>query len=191
MSAVSRLFCAIGSLIGRRVRLIRLNRMSGVRVAASARIAKTALIQMDFGDPAARGSVSLAHGVTISDGAILATYGGTIAIEANSYIGPYCILYGHGGLAIGANTMIGAHTVIVPFNHGISRADMPMAEQPLTKKGIRIGPDVWIGAGCKILDGVQIGEGVVIGAGSVVTKSIPIYSIAFGVPATVTRSRLK
>ena len=57
--------------------------MSGVRVAASARIAKTALIQRDFGDHAVGGSISLAQGVTISEGVILATYGGTIAIDCD------------------------------------------------------------------------------------------------------------
>ena len=57
-----------------------------------------------------------------------------------------------------------------------------MNSQGLTKKGIAIGEDVWIGAGCKILDGVHIGNGTVIGAGSVVTKDIDAHLIAFGVP---------
>jgi acetyltransferase-like isoleucine patch superfamily enzyme len=120
---------------------------------------------------------------------IIATYGGSIEIESNVYIGPYCVLYGHGGLTIGSSTMIAAHTVIVPANHGFSRIDMPMNAQPLTREGIAIGEDVWIGAGCKVLDGVRIGKGAVIGAGSVVTKNIEPYDIAVGVPATVVRSR--
>ncbi|HEY7220208.1 MAG TPA: DapH/DapD/GlmU-related protein, partial [Candidatus Binatia bacterium] len=56
-------------------------------------------------------------------------------------------------------------------------------------EGIDIGEDVWIGAGCKVLDGVRIGKGAVIGAGSVVTKNIGSYAVAVGVPATVVRSR--
>jgi acetyltransferase-like isoleucine patch superfamily enzyme len=85
--------------------------------------------------------------------------------------------------------MIGAHTVIIPANHGIARLDVPMGTQPLTKKGIALGEDVWIGAGCKVLDGVHIGNGAVIGAGSVVTKDIDAYLIALGVPAKVVGSR--
>ena len=85
--------------------------------------------------------------------------------------------------------MIGAHTIIVPANHGITRLDVPMGAQPLTKKGIAIAEDVWIGAGCKVLDGVHIGSGAVIGAGSVVTKDIGAYVIAVGVPAKVAGSR--
>jgi acetyltransferase-like isoleucine patch superfamily enzyme len=85
--------------------------------------------------------------------------------------------------------MIGAHTVMIPANHGFARIDVPMNTQPLTREGIDVGEDVWIGAGCQVLDGVRIGKGAVIGAGSVVTRDIDAYAIAVGVPATVVRSR--
>jgi acetyltransferase-like isoleucine patch superfamily enzyme len=52
-----------------------------------------------------------------------------------------------------------------------------------------IGNDVWIGNGVWILEGITIGDGAVIGAGAVVTKDIPPYSIAVGVPAKVMRYR--
>src|SRR5438477_368906 len=67
------------------------------------------------------GRILVSGAVTISDGVIIVPYGGSIEIEAKAYIGPYCVLYGHGGLAIGRNTMIAAHTIIVPANHGIGR----------------------------------------------------------------------
>jgi acetyltransferase-like isoleucine patch superfamily enzyme len=147
-------------------------------------------------DPAQHPLASIKHdarrenrGVTLSDGVILATYGGMIEIGIGVYIGPYCVVYGHGGVAIGRNTMIGAHTVIVPANHGFGRTDVPMNVQPLTKEGITIGENVWIGSGCKILDGVQIGNGAVIGAGSVVTRSIEGHAIAVGSPARIVQSR--
>ncbi|MBI3769880.1 MAG: acyltransferase [Deltaproteobacteria bacterium] len=163
--------------------------MAGVRIASSTFIAGSAVIQTDSDGCSFGGRILVADGVTISDGAILATYGGSIEIAANVYIGPYAVLYGHGGLAIGRNTMIGAHTVIVPANHGFARLDVPMNAQPLTTEGIDIGEDVWIGAGCQVLDGVRIGNGALIGAGSVVTKDIEAYGIALGVPARVVRSR--
>ena len=52
-----------------------------------------------------------------------------------------------------------------------------------------IGSNVWIGANAIVLPGVTIGKGSVIGAGIVVTKDIPPYSVAVGVPAKVIKSR--
>jgi acetyltransferase-like isoleucine patch superfamily enzyme len=166
--------------IQHRIRVARLNTTRGIQIDPSIYIAASAKIQIDTDDCVLGGSVRISKGVIISDGVIIAPYGGVIEIGANAYIGPYCVLYGHGGLAIGRNTMIGAHTIIVPANHRLTG---------LTKEGIAIGEDVWIGAGCKVLDGVHIGKGAVIGAGSVVTKNIDAYSIAFGVPARVAASR--
>jgi|LakMenEpi03Aug12_release.lakeMendotaPanAssembly.Ray.scaffolds.fasta_scaffold194152_1 acetyltransferase-like isoleucine patch superfamily enzyme len=54
---------------------------------------------------------------------------------------------------------------------------------------VEIGNDVWIGANVNILDGVKIGHGAIIGANSLVTKNIPPYSVAFGVPAKIIKLR--
>ena len=56
-------------------------------------------------------------------------------------------------------------------------------------KQTHIGNDVFIGANVTVLDGVSIGDGAVIGAGAVVTKDIPPYAIAIGVPAKVAKYR--
>jgi acetyltransferase-like isoleucine patch superfamily enzyme len=58
-------------------------------------------------------------------------------------------------------------------------------EHSISREGIEIQDNCWIGTGVRILDGVSIGSGSVIGAGSVVTKDIPSNSIAVGVPAKV------
>lgn len=62
-----------------------------------------------------------------------------------------------------------------------------------TNKGtlLEIGNDVWIGCHVRILEGVSIGDGAIIGAGSIVTKDIPAYAIAVGVPARVIKYRFK
>ena len=52
-----------------------------------------------------------------------------------------------------------------------------------------IGNDVWIGQQVLIMQGVTIGDGAVVGAGAVVTRDIPPYAVAAGVPARVTRYR--
>ena len=56
---------------------------------------------------------------------------------------------------------------------------------------ITIGNDVWIGTDVLIVDGVNIGDGVIVAAGSVVTKDIPPYAIASGVPAKIIRFRFE
>ena len=54
---------------------------------------------------------------------------------------------------------------------------------------INIGNNVWIADNVTLLSGVSIGDGAVIGAGAVVTKDIPAYSVAAGVPAKVIKTR--
>lgn len=57
------------------------------------------------------------------------------------------------------------------------------------KKPVTIGNDVWIGLNAVIMDGVTIGDGAIIGAGAIVTKDIPPYAIALGIPAKVVKYR--
>jgi hypothetical protein len=52
-----------------------------------------------------------------------------------------------------------------------------------------IGHDVWIGHGVTVIAGRKIGIGAVIGSGAVVTRDIPPYAIAVGVPARVVKFR--
>ena len=56
-------------------------------------------------------------------------------------------------------------------------------------RSVRVGNDVWIGFGTLVMDGVSIGDGAIIGAGAVVTKNIPPYAVAAGVPAKIIRYR--
>lgn len=134
------------------------------------------------------GTITIGRNCILEAGCILESYGGSILLEEGVFLGPYCVVYGHGGLHVGANTMIATHSVLIPANHGLAGTEA-IKGQPETRKGIRIGRDCWLGSGTHILDGVAIGEGCVIGAGSVVSRLIPPHSIAVGVPARVVRSR--
>lgn len=85
---------------------------------------------------------------------------------------------------IGDNVLIASHTIITSLTHD------PNAEiyrETLIKKKVKIGNNVWIGAGAIILPGVTIGDGAIIGAGSVVTKDIPPNTIVAWVPAKFIR----
>jgi len=107
-------------------------------------------------------------------------------------------------LTIGAYTSIaGGVEIVLGGNHPVDRiSTFPFREQlglpgqhadgfPSTRGDIVIGSDVWIGTGVTVLSGVTIGDGAVIGAASVVTRSVPAYGIALGVPARVTKFRFE
>jgi acetyltransferase-like isoleucine patch superfamily enzyme len=134
-------------------------------------------------------SIELADDSIVMTGSLLMPYGGRIVIGRRVGINPYCVLYGHGGLEIGDDVLIATGCTLVPANHNFDRLDAPINSQGLTCRGIRIENDVWLGARVTVLDGVTIGHGAVIGAGAVVTRDIPSFAIAVGVPARIVGHR--
>jgi len=146
-----------------------------------------------YAHPQARGGVFLDENVHIQRWSIveLGAGSGNLKVGRNTYIQAGCILNAFvGSITIGANCMIAAHCALTPYQHGFGEIDRPMREQPLTSKGdIIIEDDVWLGLNVAVMDGVTIGQGAIVGAGAVVTKDIPPYTIAGGVPARVIRAR--
>ena len=154
----------------------------GVYISPSARLEK-------FSDGIFRGGkIRIGDGCILGHGVILAPYGGEIVLEAGALVNAYTVLYGHGKLTIGNKTMIAAHCVLVPANHGIAAGQL-IYDQAESRSGIVIGKGVWIGAGCTVLDGVTIEDGAVVAAGAVVTADVPPNSIVAGVPARVIKVR--
>ncbi len=125
----------------------------------------------------------------IEHGALLHTQGGSIHIGQGCFIGPYAVVYGHGGLVVGDNVMIAAHCVVVPSNHNFTELAVPINQQSTTDRGVRIEDNVWIGAHAVVLDGVTVGTGSIVAAGAVVTGDVPPGVVVAGVPARVLRAR--
>jgi acetyltransferase-like isoleucine patch superfamily enzyme len=94
-----------------------------------------------------------------------------------------------GGLRIGNDVRIAAHCVVIPANHIYEDPDRPICRQGLTKSGIVIGDDVWIGTNVTILDGTNIGKGAVIAAGAVVRGNLDPMTVYAGVPAHCIKTR--
>ncbi len=159
--------------------------LPGISIEDPCHLSETARIAVVKG-----GSITIGRSFGIGEYSMVQTYGGEIKIGNSVSVQAGCMLYGHGGLTIGHRVSIATQTVIVPSNHNFDSMDIPIRLQGDSGKGITIGNDVWIGAGCKILDGVTIGSNSVIGAGSVVTRSIPERSIVAGVPARVIKKRI-
>ena len=100
----------------------------------------------------------------------------------------FCMISAHGGIEIGDNTLVGPFVVIYSSNHKFPR-DKLIREAGYEFKPVKIGSDVWIGAGAIILPGANIGDGAVIGAGAVVSGRVEPYSVVVGVPAKEIKKR--
>ena len=100
-------------------------------------------------------------------------------------LGDFAHLGGAGGLEIGDDCIIGAYLSCHPENHTYDDPAIPIRLQGVSRQGIKVGRNCWIGAKVTLLDGVTIGDNCIIGAGAVVTRSMPANSIIAGVPAKV------
>ena len=98
-------------------------------------------------------------------------------------VNPFTVIYGIGDVKIGSGVRIATSVTIIPANHIQANQEIDLKDAGITKQGIRIEDNVWIGAGARILDGVIIGRNAVVGAGSVVTRDVAPNAKVAGVPA--------
>jgi acetyltransferase-like isoleucine patch superfamily enzyme len=98
------------------------------------------------------------------------------------FTGLYCTL---GKTTLEEDVLIASHVSITSGGreHGIERLDLPIRLQPGEFVQVTIGRDTWIGERAVVM--ADVGAHCVIGAGAVVTKPLPDFSIAAGVPARV------
>ncbi len=130
------------------------------------------------------GEFEIGDDAFVSRGCIVSGKDGPLTLGPRVNLGASCILYASTGLHIGADTMLAANCYIGGGRYDPhARRDRPIAEQALPRRGVVIEEDCWIGAGVTVVDGITIGRGAVIGAGAVVTRDVPPYTIAAGVPA--------
>jgi len=134
--------------------------------------------------------ISLGDGVIVSRSCVLQGKTGPLTIGNRADIGCNCIFSSVSGIEIGQSTLIAGHCYIGGGRYRSDRLEIPMMDQGMYSEGpVILGDDVWLGAGVIVLDGVRIGRGSIVGAGSVVTREIPEYSVAVGVPARVIGTR--
>ena len=136
--------------------------------------------------------ILIGNNVTILKNSRLAVYGDitkpSIIIGDRCYIG-----FGFTALSnakskieIGDEVLFASNVLITSENHGINpESSLPYMSQELTGKDVSVGDGCWIGEKVIILPGVKIGKKCIIGAGTVVTKSIPDFSIVVGNPARI------
>jgi len=110
--------------------------------------------------------------------------GDDVAINSNVQLGA-----DQGRIVIGNGCLIGPNCVLRSADHCFENPDVPIREQGHKGGIITLEEDVWLASNVVVTRDVRIGKGSVIGAQSLVTKDIPPYSIAYGIPAKVIRSR--
>lgn len=153
-----------------------------IRLGAGTRVGRNATLRANTEQ---HPGISVGRNVWIQDSVIVNANRGQVTIGDRSWLGPFCLVYGNGGVSIGANVLVAAHSTINTVSHESARCDIPINDQPVVTDPVIIEDDVWIGLNAVILQGVTIGRGAIIGAGAVVNRSIPAWSIAVGVPARV------
>ncbi len=130
--------------------------------------------------------IRIGKGTDVSSFAKLKANDGPLEIGANVSVGTSCFIAAEkGGVTIGDYTMVGPNTSIIGNNYKYDQLDVPICRQEKTSRGIAIGENVWIGAGCVILDGAQIESGVIVAPGSVISSRVRKDAIVQGNPAKV------
>lgn len=115
---------------------------------------------------------------------------GPLTIGLNVSIGTSCFLASQKmGVEIGDYCLIGPNVTIIGNNYKYDRLDIPICMQEKISKGIKVGNNVWVGAGTAILDGANIGNNVIITPNSVVSSRVPDNTIVLGNPAKVIFTR--
>jgi acetyltransferase-like isoleucine patch superfamily enzyme len=123
----------------------------------------------------------------IGESCYIKCFGGKIEIGRDVSINSKSYINGCGGVCIGDNTRIGTQSIIIASNHKFGEPDI-LVKDSITKQGIILGENIWLGARVTVLDGVKISSNSVIGACSLVSKPLDTSGVYVGVPAKKIRA---
>jgi acetyltransferase-like isoleucine patch superfamily enzyme len=153
-----------------------------LHVHAAARLSAAAHVH-SYGDA----PIEIGADTCIDDFAWLRAWGSGIRIGADCSLHQYAMV--QGGVTIGDQVRIGAHSMFIATEHVFASRDEPICRQGVVTRGITIASDVYVGSNVVVLDGVHVGEGAVLAAGAVVNRDVPAYCVVGGVPARVIKER--
>lgn len=135
-------------------------------------------------------NVSIGKFTTIECSGSLKNIGKGLIIGNNVGMGTHGFFGCAGGITIGNDTIFGNFVSMHSENHIIDDLKKPIRLQGVTRQGIIIGNNCWIGAKATILDGANIGDGCIVAAGAVVIKGqYEKNSIIGGVPGKIIKKR--
>lgn len=138
-------------------------------------------------------SISIGDNTILSNNVMLSCKDGSIQVGNNVGINAQTVIQSTYGNAvnIGDDCVIGQRCLIIGGgNYDISDREELIRSSPITDDGgVNVENNVWLGANVSVLGGITIGQGSVAGAGSVISRTIPQFSLCMGVPARVVRER--
>lgn len=139
-----------------------------------------------------RAEVELSNNLKFGPGCTVSSFTKIKANQGPVVMGARCgfatgcfISSGEKGIKIGDDFMCGPNAVITASNYLYDRVDVPLEQQGHVSKGVRIGNNVWLGAGSVVLDGTVIGDNTIVVANSMLNRRYPANSILQGNPAKV------
>lgn len=129
-------------------------------------------------------NVSLGANMVLKSGARICACNESaqVSIGERTTFGYHSYIFASAGVEIGDDCLIAPFVYIVDSDHNIAK-DKKINQQGNLTAPIKIGNDVWIGTGAKILKGVTIGDGAVIASGALVKDDVAPYDIVGGIPA--------
>jgi acetyltransferase-like isoleucine patch superfamily enzyme len=108
-----------------------------------------------------------------------------LTIGDGTHLGNFNHIYATGQITFGKKVLTADKVYISDNLHSYESIALPIIEQPIKQlKPMHIGDGAWLGENVCVI-GASIGKGSVVGANSVVTKDIPDYCVAVGVPAKI------
>ncbi len=108
-------------------------------------------------------------------------YGYNIRLGKGVFLNFNCVILDVVAVTIGDGTQIGPGVQILTADHPRDPAQRRAGLE--LGRPVRIGANVWIGAGAIILPGVKVGDDAIVGAGAVVTRDVPPGATVVGNPA--------
>lgn len=135
------------------------------------------------------GRVVLGRWLHLGVNTALRCHEGTLTIGDKGSLGRDISVNCYLDVEIGDSALFADGVYVSDFDHDFADLVRPIKDQGITKGRVRIGRDVWLGTKVTVCSGVAIGSGVVVGANAVVTRDLPDYAVAVGVPARVIKDR--